>query len=112
MLRSTWENASNPMSNDTTVHFSGTWTARQKATVRDAVSAYEEKRRASRRIDASPAGAPTADARAEWIAVSTPLGDSFYYFAHRQGIPESLAGRSVDALVREISRFRSSISGE
>jgi hypothetical protein len=102
--RSTWENTHSLMPMNATVHFSGTWTARQKDQVRDAVHAYEQKRRAARRTETR-----SADARVEWIAVSTPLDDAFYYFAHRQGIPESLAGRTVDALAREISDFGAAI---
>lgn len=86
------------MSSETLVHFAGPWSTAECDTIREAIAAYEDERRstngASGHGDSRP-GLP-------WIAVSTPLDATFYYFAHRQGTYDSISGGTVSELAEKI----------
>lgn len=86
------------MSSKPLVHFSGTWSTDERETIQEAIAAFEQEWRSSNgkvsRQEARPGS--------RWVVVSTPLEDSLYYFAHRQGTYDSISGETASHLAEQI----------
>jgi len=86
------------MSYETLVHFTGHWSMAERETIREAITAYEDERRSTN----GTSGCEDTRPGFTWIAVSTPLDATFYYFAHRQGTYDSISGDTATELAEKI----------
>jgi hypothetical protein len=86
------------MPSESLVHFSGTWSTNERDTIREAIATFEQEWRSSNGNRSRQAARPGS----RWVVVSTPLDDSLYYFAHRQGTYDSISGETASQLAEQI----------
>lgn len=86
------------MSSEPLVHFSGTWSTDERETIQEAIATFEQEWLSSNGNSSRRNARPGS----RWVVVSTPLDDSLYYFAHRQGTYDSISGQTASHLAEQI----------